>query len=161
MRMHSCFAWLLAVLFCVVSGCGGPARPKTATVTGTVLLDGNPVEGAQVVFICEGAPRNATGKTDAAGKFSLTTFEEGDGAVLGEHKITVSKFDSSEAPAMSASDPSADYGAAMEAAGGGDATLGGMIKRELPEKYGDAKTSGLSETVADGSNDFTLELSSS
>jgi hypothetical protein len=160
MRLYGLFGLsLICFSLVVVVGCGGPARPKMAKVSGTVTLDGQPLEGAQVVFIAAGAPRNATGTTDATGKFTLTTFEANDGAVLGEHSITVSKSTSS-APAMSADDPAGGYGAAMSAAGGGDATMGGSVKSVLPAKYGEAKQSGLKHTVTDGANDVKLELTS-
>lgn len=160
MRLQGKFGLgLICLVMLATIGCGGSSRPKMAKVSGTVTLDGKPLEGAQVVFIADGAPRNATGTTDAAGKFTLTTFEANDGAVLGEHSITVTKMTSS-APAMSADDPSGGYGAAMSSAGGGDATMGGLVSSQLPAKYGDPKQSGLKHSVTDGANDVKLELTS-
>jgi hypothetical protein len=80
----------------VVLGCSsGVRRPPTYQVTGTVTMKGQPVESATVVFVpAEGATHEpATGITDAAGKFKLSTFMADDGAQDGEYRIKVSKFD--------------------------------------------------------------------
>jgi len=77
MRMMRTLLFSFAPLFalaCIV-GCGGSTSTvATVPVTGTVTLDGKPVEGAAVSF----APktkgcRAAFGRTDASGKFKLTT----------------------------------------------------------------------------------------
>jgi len=48
-----------------------------------------PVAGAAVAFSPLAGGRRATGVTDAEGRFRLTTFRPGDGAVLGEHVASV------------------------------------------------------------------------
>jgi hypothetical protein len=73
----------VAVLACV--GCGAS---RTAAVTGTVLHKGKPVPLARVMFSTAGAPV-AVGLTDDSGCYSLSTYREGDGAVPGEHRVTV------------------------------------------------------------------------
>ena len=40
-------------------------------------------------FVNDAAPRFAIGRTDAAGRYSLTTYVPDDGAVLGEHRVVV------------------------------------------------------------------------
>jgi hypothetical protein len=63
-------------------------RPDTLPVTGYVKLDGNPVGGLDVVFYpAEGL--GAVGTTDANGKFTLSTFELGDGALPGWHGVAI------------------------------------------------------------------------
>jgi hypothetical protein len=70
-----------------LSGCGG-ARP--VKVSGTVTLNGQPVEGAMVQFVpVKEGGRPATGTTGADGSFSLTTVENHDGAMPGEYKVVV------------------------------------------------------------------------
>ncbi|MDA7924938.1 hypothetical protein N9B60_06005, partial [Mariniblastus sp.] len=46
-------AWLLALALVATNGCenSAPSDTNTATVSGTVTLDGEPVDGAAVVFI--------------------------------------------------------------------------------------------------------------
>ncbi|MDX1945494.1 MAG: hypothetical protein SFU86_08795 [Pirellulaceae bacterium] len=80
---------LLALL---ATGCG-PRNPPTYPVTGKVTLeDGTPLAGAQVEFEGKtpaGETINASGETGPDGVYMLTTFEKGDGAVAGEHRVIV------------------------------------------------------------------------
>ncbi len=80
------FALLFAGLL-LFPGCS--RGPQMVPVTGVVLLDGKPVEGAAVLFSPEAGGRPADGVTDKDGKFSLQTFKSGDGAVLGKYKVAV------------------------------------------------------------------------
>src|SRR5436309_14322534 len=69
-------------------GCGGA---KPVKVEGTVTLDGQAVQGATVIFYPDNGGPQASGLTDADGVFHLTTFNTGDGAIPGTHKVTVTK----------------------------------------------------------------------
>ena len=83
--------WLILTASCcclVLTGCG-ESRPDTAAVTGEVHYQGQPVEGASVVFVSDGPP--AQGVTDSLGKFTLRTFSPGDGATIGQHRVTITK----------------------------------------------------------------------
>ena len=74
-------------------GCGD-GKIARYPVSGTVLVDGKPADGAMVI-LCP--PESAVelknvrpvGTTDAGGKFSMTTFDKGDGAPAGEYKVIV------------------------------------------------------------------------
>lgn len=138
-----------------LAGCGGPARPAMAPASGTVMFQGKPLEGADVVFMNEASPRNASGKTDAQGKFRLTTYDSFDGAILGEYRVTVAKTQVNEAMTGNVDDPSAGYGAAMNAAASGQVET----KNELPAKFANVETSGLTAKVTkEGPNEFTFDL---
>ena len=143
----------------VVVGCGDGGLPKRVPVEGSVLYKGKALEGATVVFQADGAPRVASGITDAAGKFKLTTYEPNDGAVVGTHKITVTKLDTKNQPAQgnaSAENPDEAYAKAMAMASR-DPKMG--AKDELPTIYGDMAKTPLKETVTEaGPNIFTLQL---
>ncbi|HKB03650.1 MAG TPA: carboxypeptidase-like regulatory domain-containing protein [Gemmataceae bacterium] len=81
----------LTVLVFAAAGCDGRRTP--VPVSGTVTLDGRPVEGAIVTFHLVGDDkegRPATGQTDKAGTFRLTTGNE-DGARAGEYKVVIVK----------------------------------------------------------------------
>ncbi len=80
---------LLAAVGFALPGCG-PTYPETIPVTGTVTLNGRPVGGAAIVFTPEEGEQ-ATGTTDASGRFELSTFQLGDGALPGKHRVTVAK----------------------------------------------------------------------
>lgn len=146
----------LLVLGCLVAGCG-PRTPATIPVRGVVILDGKPVEGATVGFTPTEGVRPATGSTNALGEFSLTTFAPGDGALPGQHTVTVSKikstgqqFDMSSVPAGSNAMPLS-----------GSTTPGGIkIQWVVPPKYADPKTSGFTVEVKSGMEPVKLELSS-
>jgi len=100
------FSPLLAALalFGGVAGCG-KAGPATLKVTGVVVIDDEPLADAEVTFI-PSVGRPASGRTDGGGRFTLTTFAPGDGAMLGEHVVTVSK----EVPAKTTADgPYVEY----------------------------------------------------
>lgn len=77
-------------------GCGGGGEHGVAKAGGTVTLDGKPVPDLVVTFTPQAAAgtanpgKSATGRTDAAGKFTLSTYEMEDGAIVGSHQVAVS-----------------------------------------------------------------------
>jgi len=86
--------WRYALLFLssLILGCGGDT-PTLGTVTGTVTLDGKPVEGAAIQFepVSSGLP-TAFGRTDAAGKYELWYSRGNRGASLGESIVRIQAF---------------------------------------------------------------------
>ena len=132
------------ILLFLAAGCGSD-RPEMAPVTGTVLLNGQPVIEAGVTFM-PSAGRPATGQSDEAGRFELTTFNSGDGAVLGQHVVTITKTETRE----------------VTYPDGGREPVEKIVRppgRLVPPRYSDPGQSNLSATVtADGENDFTFEL---
>lgn len=118
-----------------LAGCNG-GRSDQVHVTGKVLYNDKPVEGAHVMFVPDGG-RPASAVTDTNGLFQLGTFDPNDGAILGTHRVTVTKMSNG----ANADDPYAPR------------------KSELPIRYRRTDTSGLSvEVVADGDNDFLFDL---
>ena len=79
---------LLAGCLAVV-GCAKPGRAPTAKAAGTLSAGGAPLAGVNVTFT-PAAGRSASATTDAEGRFSLSTFAPGDGAVPGKHRVTLS-----------------------------------------------------------------------
>lgn len=78
----------------ILAGCGGGGEvanlPETVPVTGTVIYSGSPIEEGTVTFYPQEVKANpATGVLSAGGKFELSTYERGDGAVPGTHKVVV------------------------------------------------------------------------
>jgi hypothetical protein len=65
-------------------------------VKGTVTLDGKPIAAALVKFVPKQATaeagHEATAMTDDAGRFSLGTLKDGDGAWRGVYKVCVEKI---------------------------------------------------------------------
>lgn len=89
-RMFQAFAATAALTGAAV-GCGGDG-PELASVEGTVLLDGTPLENAKLVFTPTGPGRPSSGRTDASGKYSLSYTSEEGGAILGEHLVDISTY---------------------------------------------------------------------
>jgi hypothetical protein len=95
MPKHSCWLGLLCALVAAGVGCGGAGKP--VPVRGTVLLDGQPLSGATVTFMpMENVGRSASGMTVEDGSFRLTTFNQNDGALPGEYKVTVTLEEAGE-----------------------------------------------------------------
>ena len=72
-----------------IIGCDRPSN--IVPVTGTVLLDGKPLEGAAVLFHPEADERPAVGITDNLGNFHLTTRTQGDGGCVGINRVSITK----------------------------------------------------------------------
>jgi hypothetical protein len=142
----------------------GERRP-TALVTGRVTYRGQPVTDALITFVSRGAdPVPAYDLTDMEGRFSLTTYEEGDGAVLGEHGVAISKTTAGDPdgaeplPPGSGNMDEEDFDSYIPT--NDDVSIAPVVRHLLPNKYTDPETSGLVATIeADGENNFTFDLS--
>lgn len=99
----------LVILFCLVAaslsfltGCN-KSPYEMAPVRGTVTVDGQPMTHGKVMFapaakqgeLNPGKP--AFGRIQSDGSFVLSTYDDDDGAVVGEHGVTVISGD--DAPA--------------------------------------------------------------
>ena len=73
---------------CLFIGCGSKDGVHLISVGGVVLLDGNPVGQAAVMFHHDDGS-TAYAVTSYDGSFLMTTREPGDGIVPGSHKVTV------------------------------------------------------------------------
>jgi hypothetical protein len=103
MSGRSAAGCLLALL---LLGCGGGAEsgPRIYPVRGTVHYQGRPAGGVMVVFHrqdVEGSERSY-GKTLPDGSFKLSTLSAGDGAPLGQYRITLTwpPTEDEEAPGL-------------------------------------------------------------
>jgi hypothetical protein len=152
-RTRSRFTTLYAALAAgLLAGCGGSdedkwtaERPKPVPAGGIVLYNGDPVEGATVVFVPEGHKQAATAQTDASGKFQLQTYDPGDGAVPGEYKVTVRKAEATAAPASEETNV--------------NDTTAPKQRSLIPERYSNVQQTDLTASVKEGAeNNFTLEL---
>lgn len=158
-RCFGCFGASVLATF-AFSGCGGgdgagaANRESTYPASGVVLYNDQPVEGAIVVLECltPGQP-GATARTDAKGKFTLTTYKAGDGAVAGKFVASVTKT------TMEGEDPSyADIESPNYGKEPPPAALG-KLKHHIPEKYKKTDSSQLgAEITSAGNKDIKLEL---
>jgi hypothetical protein len=131
-------SWLVLAAWVACVGCGS-GTPRTYPVSGVVMMGGAPVAQAQVMFTPEGG-RAADGVTDETGRFTLSTYEAGDGAIAGTHRVAILKMERD--PSAAADDPYAQ-----------------MINA-LPAPYANAAESPLPpvEVTAAGPNEFTFTI---
>lgn len=127
---------LLVVACSVLSGCAGNDGPEIATVSGTILADGKPLDGASITFVPkDGRPSVAT--SDAEGHYKLSYTNDKQGAVVGPHTVRVTT--------------------ARDASGGeGDQPLVPARKELLPAHYN--TNSDLTAEVKSGDNIINFEL---
>ncbi len=123
----------------MLPGCGG--HEGLAPVSGTVTYKGKPVTSGEVSFVPEttGA-RGALGTLDAQGNYELGTFDPGDGAYVGTHRVTVVSV-GPDKPV-----PAKKKGKMMEdeMQGSGDPLI--------PRRYFSPATSDLKAEVVEGKN---------
>jgi len=140
------------LLLGLVAGCsdGGPSNRKpTKKVTVTVSYKRAPLEDAIVTFIPEGGDVvPAYGKTDEQGKAKMKTYVEGDGAVVGTHKVLLDKSESVGGQTLDVDSPQYNPNAPPA-----------TVKYHLPQKYGNPATAGLTAEVKEsGPNEFVFDL---
>jgi hypothetical protein len=149
---------MVALVFALASlvGCGGGGEgaskgPKTYPVSGTVTQGGKPLEGATILFVLSDGKKSASGKSDSSGRYTLSTAKPGDGAVAGQYKVAITKFDTA-ASGVDMSDK--DYTPPDPS------KPAPVAKNLLPDKYAKPDSSGLTATVKEsGENkiDFTVD----
>jgi len=151
------------VLMVSLVGCSSEDKwtknlPETVPATGVVTLDGEPVEGASVVFAPvppDQYPANAL--TDSSGRFELKAFPSKDGAVPGSYQVGVSKTVEVTGQNLTADQLGED---AAHAAESPDANLNWI--NALPQQYANPTMSGIEFSIPEeGTSDLKIELSSS
>lgn len=145
----------------VASGCGAGSKPQPVPVKGSVVFRGKPLANARVTFFAKGAPVPAIGDTNDSGEFELSMYGKGDGALVGENKVTVSLLPSAS-NAESALPPDPTKIASGTATLPKEMRIGTGKKKEvsaLPALYSDSTNTPLTWTVKpEGSSDVKLEL---
>ena len=141
-------AWAVAGLAAAILGCGGE-NITLGKVSGTVTLDGQPVTSGIIHFMPQSGPA-ATGVIDDQGQYRLTTYSDGDGAVIGSHTIYFSPVaDESHMAGYT----EADYAA-------GKPPPEAPAEEFLPAKYLSPSSSGLSHKVTRQSTTHDVRLTS-
>jgi hypothetical protein len=112
------------------AGCSD-GKPTRVPVSGTVLIDGKPLTMGSVQFVPAGA-RPSGSAIDKEGRFVLTCYEHGDGAVIGSHRVRITA-------AHNLSETS--------------------LRWEAPKMYADIATSGLKVDVDAPTDSVVINLS--
>jgi len=139
-RYVVCESLSVLLAACAVSGCGDD-RLGTYAVTGTVLVDKKPADGAMVIFCPvsgsdELMKQRPFGFAGPDGKFELTTFDKGDGLPAGQYKILIQW-------------PAAVGGDQRDASGGRP-----MGPDRLRGRYMNLERTPFSATIESGSNEL-------
>jgi hypothetical protein len=125
----------LVLFVTAICGCAdAPSARALCSVSGQVLISGQPAANASIAFHpdADSVARNAlpVAKTDAGGKFQLTTWSANDGAPPGDYDVTVVWIDASQVDECQCED---------------------LIKHDrLRGRYADPETTWLHATVRPG-----------
>jgi len=131
--------WTAVCGWIVIGALVGCGQSETVEVTGTVTLNGQPADQAEVMFNPK-AGRLATGVTDSSGKFKLSTAKPDDGALPGEYVVTLGEYYPPDKP------PALPRG-------------GGQLPSRFPQQYGDPARSPLTAKVErGGKNEFQFDV---
>lgn len=137
-RLILTFAAPIAAI-ALLSGCGS-SGPEMASVSGKVTYNGQPVPKGTISFqTTDPDGRNATGMIQPDGSYELQTEQPGDGALLGNYRVSISAREEEEILMYIPKKP---------------------VKPKLliPEKYENPATSNLTAAVTSGSNTHNFEL---
>lgn len=133
--------WVLALL-CFMVGCFG--SDKIVPVSGLVTLDGKPLPGAVVGFepiAQQGDLKAGYGsysKTDDEGRYTLRSLKNEEGALVGQHRVSVSTVIGKEGP---------------------NGEMLGLTKERVPSRYNN-DTQLVIEVPPGGTDEANLELES-
>ena len=122
---------LSAMAITVVGGCGSDT-PTTVKVRGSVQFDGQPLDFGGVLLQPAGG-RLGKGKIEPDGTFVISTYDTGDGAIVGPMNIGVTAVRLQ-----------------------GDPREGGTREWLIPEKFGSPDTSGLQYELTHGAENVLL-----
>jgi hypothetical protein len=128
----------------ILSGCGRSDRLPTAKVTGKVTLNGDPLPIGSLLFVPDKGGPTSQGRIAADGRYSMGTYTETDGAILGTHKVMITALKAPEGA-----------GLPEDVRKGNAAPLS-----VIPEIYGDLEKSGLIADVKESGNQINFELTS-
>ncbi|MCC6127173.1 MAG: hypothetical protein IT426_19600 [Pirellulales bacterium] len=122
-------AGILILLSILPAGCGD-GRPRRVPVSGRVSIDGQPLT-AGFIQVFPVKDRAASGPIGPDGRFTLSTFDQDDGCVLGKHRVLVI---------------------------GSEHQSAYVVKWLAPKKYSAVNTSGLWVEIAGPTDNLEIKL---
>ena len=154
--MRFLFSSTLLILTCLIQGCGGgptgPVGPQSQ-VSGTVTNNGKPVTlNSQIVFYNSEKGLTLTGTLDSLGKYSLTPADPKVGVPAGRYEVCIKP---PVVPVIQMDPSSPEYAKMMQS---GESVTPATTATDIPEKFSDAKTSGLVFEVKEGPNTYDFDL---
>ena len=140
-------AFMLGTVLCL--SCSN--QREAAPTRGRITFNGEPLRSGSVLFVPTEPGPTAQANLLSSGEYVLSTYEEGDGAVIGRHQIMVIAL------AEDGKNAVADASTRMLTNSAGDPL---PLISVIPEQYGDYKKSGLTASVAAGENRIDFALTS-
>ena len=125
------------VFLTCIFGCGRDSISPTVRANGKITYNGQPLPNVGVTFSPR-IGRPGTGITNAEGNYVITTFWRNDGAVPGEHVVTISSHEVVPMPTSEEEETSPEL--------------------LFPAKYSDPERSGLRAQVEKGAGPFNFDL---
>ncbi|WP_298866435.1 carboxypeptidase-like regulatory domain-containing protein [uncultured Gimesia sp.] len=138
LRISVCLFLTVALVGCGSSDTSKPL-PKTAPVSGVVTMNKKPLASATVTFHPDAGTKgtDCTGRTDEAGKYTLTQQHGAAGAPPGKYKVTVSLIMRGDGTPLP-EDGAGEGGVAVETLSGKYSDLGKTtLKADVPESGGE------------------------
>jgi hypothetical protein len=152
MRQIICLTIVCSIVSVTLAGCSQKLR--TEPISGTVLFDGQPLDGAIVSFSpkAEGLGIPAYGKTNSEGRYRIETHlgKVNAGTTKGEYVVTISKIVTEIA----------GYTRSVNPGMSGPVPIPKTVQL-TPATYSGVATTPFTATVKRGRNEFNFELSSS
>ncbi len=153
--LHSVF---MATLLVVSVGCGESDNVEVFPTRGTVNFDGKPMSGGGAISFVPLASQNgktAGGIINPDGTFVMTTYVDGDGAMVGTFRVIINQSTSQEP----------DFGGDSDAPGAAQSVkaVQTVTARDIiPTIYADPVTSPVEVKIeAKEQNELTIDLSRS
>lgn len=144
MRIQSVAVLSCALLVVTLSGCPTATtvdKPDLVPVEGTITLDGEPLEGASVMF-----GGVAVGHTDASGHYELLYQGTDKGCPAGSHAVVVEKWVMPDGSVYRDTE--------------GISPMEAGATQQLPVRYANIEQTQLKETVPEGGGTIDIELTS-
>lgn len=139
----------------VISGCGN--QNGLVDVSGAVTLDGEPLTTGQIKFFPEDG-RPASGPIDSEGRYTLTTYEPGDGAKPGNYDVTVTARRSQGEPMYQSIEDELNGVVADNSANRSSGN--GRVVWLAPPRYSNRSSSDLNVVVTPNGGQIDIQLKS-
>jgi hypothetical protein len=144
---------LIVAIALALAPAGCSREPKIARVNGKVTYRGQLVTTGTITFYPESG-RPAIGQIGPDGTFKLTTHTDGDGAFVGNHRVTIHATKVGAGSIVEAK----SFDEESKLARSEKTLVAGKIEWLVPEKYSREETSTLTAAVKAGSNTIDFEI---
>jgi hypothetical protein len=153
MTMRNAIALFLAIALVSAGGCGS-GRPETAPVHGRITYGSKPVESGTIYFWPEKGVQ-ARGQIGPDGVYTLNTYEQGDGAVLGKHTVTIEATRvKSDAPEINSFEEEVAYYSNPK----NKLAAKPVVEYLVPRKYANRSTTDLTRVVEAKDNVINFDI---